>query len=453
MTGPLRPPRSPLSPGERGGGEGDAAKLPDSYDSTRQKYQLYVPPAYDASKAWPIVLAVSPGDSPLGWASWRKTCEDRGVIFCAPYGTGDNVAAERRVRVVLDVLDDVRRRYHVDPDQTYLAGFGGGGRVACAVAVALPEFFGGVVAAGDGTPLNGLEYLRWRVRDRLSVALVAPGKEHPLGPYFDDMGVRCKTWADDKSAADGPSAAALTEAYAWLADDLDRRRADARARPGLAAPDEAYTNLQEATLAVDAAKAELARPHGAYRAATLLEGIDARWGRTQPADAARSMLQDLKADPVQRRKWEDERNAEERRSLAAQARLAEQLGDLRAELRAWDVLAAAHADTAEGKKAAGEAKRLAAALAAAPVPGADGGRRFHGQDGRAGRSGRRGRDQGRRPADEARHDHAGDDGRSADGAPGAQARRHGAGGGGARRIGDYAVRQGWFCSREGLGPV
>ncbi len=206
----------------------DAAKLPDSYDLTRQQYQLYVPPAYDASKAWPLVLIASPGDEPLGWRSWQKTCEDQGVIFCAPYGVGNNVAAGRRVRILLDALDDVRRRYHVDPDRTYLVGFGGGGRPACAVAFALSEFFGGVIVADEGISLNGLEYLRWRARDRLSVALIAPGKDHPLGPYFDDMGVRCKVWPDAKPSADGPASAQLAEVYGWLAADVDRRRTEAR---------------------------------------------------------------------------------------------------------------------------------------------------------------------------------------------------------------------------------
>ncbi|HVS38769.1 MAG TPA: PDZ domain-containing protein [Gemmataceae bacterium] len=341
----------------------------DAYDSTRQRCQLFVPAAYDASKAWPLVLFLSSGDDPRGWSAWQKTCENQAVIFCAPYGAGDNVAPAQRVRILLDALDDVRRRCHVDADQTYLAGFGGGGRIACAAAFALPEFFGGVVVAGEGTPLNGLEYLRWRARDRLSVALIAAGKDHPLSPYFGDMEVRCKTWAEAKVGADGPPAETLAEAYAWMAADLDRRRAEARAHPQLAAPDEAYTNVQAATLAVDAAKAELARTDGVYRAATLLEGVDARWGRTQPADAARALLTELRADAPRRKKWEDERDAEERRTLAAQAHLAERLGDLYGAIRNWGALAAAHGATPEGKKALEEVKRLTTTLATTPYLG------------------------------------------------------------------------------------
>ncbi len=262
----------------------------------------------------------------------------------------------------------MRRRCHVDPDQTYLTGFGGAARPACAVAFALPEFFGGVVAAGEGTPLNDLEYLRWRARDRLSVALVAPGKDHPLGPYFDDLGVRRKAWTDVESAPDGPPAATVADLYGWLAADRDRRRAEARTRPGLAAPDEAYTNLQQAALTVDAAKAELMRPDGAYRAATLLEGVDARWGRTQPADAARTLLRDLRRpDPA------EAVGGRERRGRAADPDGRSPAGGAcrrpaRA-LRAWDALAAAHADTPEGKKASEEVKRLTTALAATPYLG------------------------------------------------------------------------------------
>ncbi len=347
----------------------DAAKLPDSYDSTRQRYQLFVPPTYAAAKSWPLLVFISPGDDPRGWDSWRKICEDGGVIFCAPYGAGDNVAPGQRVRILLDALDDVRRRYHVDPDQTYLGGFGGGGRLVCAVAFALPELFGGVIVADDGSPLNDLEYLHWRVRDRTSVALIAAGKDHPFGPYFDDLGVRSKVWADGKPSADGPSPAVLQEATDWLTADLDRRRTEARMRPGLAAPDEAYTNLQEAALMVDAAKAELALPDSVYRAATLLEGADARWNRTEPADAARALLRDIRADSVKRKQWEEAADAEKRRTLAAAAGLSERLGDSRGALRKWTELASAYTDTPEGKKAQDEVKRLTTARAATPYLG------------------------------------------------------------------------------------
>ena len=252
---------------------------------TRQQYQLYVPPAYDASKAWPLVLIASPGDEPLGWRSWQKTCEDQGVIFCALYGVGNNVAAGRRVRILLDALDDVRRRYHVDPDRTYLVGFGGGGRPACAVAFALSEFFGGVIVADEGISLNGLEYLRWRVRDRLSVALIAPGKDHPWGRISTTWACAARCGRTQNRRRTGRRSAQLAEVYGWLAADVDRRRTEARRVRVWRRRTKRTRTCSRPVLAVDEAGAELARPDGAYRAATLLEGVDGACG---PHPAGRS---------------------------------------------------------------------------------------------------------------------------------------------------------------------
>src|SRR5205085_3284376 len=44
----------------------DAARLPAGFESRNQRYQLYVPKAYDSAKVWPLVVFISPGDDPLG---------------------------------------------------------------------------------------------------------------------------------------------------------------------------------------------------------------------------------------------------------------------------------------------------------------------------------------------------------------------------------------------------
>jgi len=56
----------------------DALKLPTDYDSRKQRYQLYVPEKYEPARPWPLVVFVSPGDDPLGWRAWQKTCEAEG---------------------------------------------------------------------------------------------------------------------------------------------------------------------------------------------------------------------------------------------------------------------------------------------------------------------------------------------------------------------------------------
>src|SRR2546421_7521928 len=68
-----------------------SAKLAADYDSTKQKYQLFVPKDYQAGKICPLVVFISPGDGPAGLSSWQKICVKEGVLFCSPLKAGNSV--------------------------------------------------------------------------------------------------------------------------------------------------------------------------------------------------------------------------------------------------------------------------------------------------------------------------------------------------------------------------
>src|ERR1700681_1056434 len=53
----------------------DAAKLPAGFDSTKQRYQLFVPKNYQKSKAWPLIVFISAGEQPAAWNNWKAVCE------------------------------------------------------------------------------------------------------------------------------------------------------------------------------------------------------------------------------------------------------------------------------------------------------------------------------------------------------------------------------------------
>jgi hypothetical protein len=90
----------------------------------RFEYEFFGPREGDAAgRAWPLVIFVSPQDRPVGWDFWAPTCDAHGVLFAGVRGAGNGVAVSRRVRATLEVLGDVRSRYRVDPERTYLAGF------------------------------------------------------------------------------------------------------------------------------------------------------------------------------------------------------------------------------------------------------------------------------------------------------------------------------------------
>src|SRR5258708_4337530 len=125
----------------------------DGYDSAKQTYERFVPERKDPKKPLPAIVFVSAGDEPGGWKAFETTCKDRGFVFVGVRGAGNNVPPPKRIRIMLDCLDDVRRQIPLDADRTYVAGFSGGARMACAIGFSLPEYFGGVIPGGAGGAL------------------------------------------------------------------------------------------------------------------------------------------------------------------------------------------------------------------------------------------------------------------------------------------------------------
>jgi dienelactone hydrolase len=355
----------------------DAARLPHFYLSARQRYQLYVPPAYKPGTTWPLLVFLSPGDDPLGWRYCQKLCDDKDVFFCAAYGAGNNTPPGLRIRLILDVLDDVRRRFAIDPDRTYLAGFSGGGRMACTIAFAMPEYFGGVLAIGGANPPHHLDYLRHVAEDRLSVALVAGEtdsnrreSEVLWAPLFGETDIRSRLWVVPKMSHEMPPEAVLSAAYTWLEEDLPRRRGEAKARLGAkTSPDELLTDHDRAERLLETARAEMYQPDRAYRAAVKLVGLLDRWSDTDAGDKARVLLKELSTDPVRRQRLAEQSAADERRRLSAQAKALENFGRFREARDAWQRLAKSQADQPAGARAGEEVKRLDALLAASPFLG------------------------------------------------------------------------------------
>ncbi len=275
------------------------------------------------------------------------------------------------------MVDDVRRRYRISPEETYLAGFGQSAQLACTLAFCLPEYFGGVVAICGGSPPHGLDYLRHRARDRLSVALVA-GADAPdrresevfLAPLLEDLEVRNRLWVVPKMGHEMPPSDVLGEVYTWLESDLPRRRQDVKDRPGLAVgTDEVPTRKVQAERMLAAGRADLVQPDRVYRGVALLLGLVARWEKTDAADQARELLRELRNDPRRLDRLATQGGAEERQVLAAHARALDRFGQPRAALETWELLAKSHPGTPEAAKAEEEVRRLGTLVAASPYLG------------------------------------------------------------------------------------
>jgi len=302
------------------------------YDSTATQYELFVPPSAKSRKPAPLILFISAGDAPAGWSQWQAACKQAGFVFASPYGAGNGTPMQRRVRIVLDVLDDVGRRTPIDPDRTYLAGFSGGARVAVAITFALPEYFGGAIGVCGAEDLREESWLRRRVADRLSVALITGEQdfnqgelERLRGPLLTDVGVRTKVWTFAKMGHAIPDSQTATPVLKWLDEAAADRGRAARQWPAMRiAVGDPPSRTEWADALLKESQQRLQKPATLFSGLMQLQGLSTRWADVPAAAAARKLLAEY--DGRTDRPWEQEDIAEQRRFLIAQARAVDRYG-------------------------------------------------------------------------------------------------------------------------------
>jgi dienelactone hydrolase len=347
------------------------------YDSTAQQYELFVP-RRQTKKLLPVILFISPSNEPMGWKRFENLCQQQGILFAEPRGAGNNCPPKKRVRIILDVLDDLRRHYLIDADRTYLCGFSGGGRIACTIAFALPEYFGGVMPICASGNLREESWLRQRVLDRLSVALLTGEKdfnrgevERLRGAMLKEVGVTVRVWVQSGMEHGIPSDQVLLEALRWLDERAAQRRLEAKRHPASRMDGDAVPRRPQQAKALFAeAKKRLEQPKTLYSGLMQLQGCMQRWPDLEAAAEARTIL--LEYDGRPEKPWEKEDIAEQRRFLIAQARaldgyasgeLPPQYAKMRADMarqamQLWQKVLADRPDSDAGR----EAKKRIAAL-------------------------------------------------------------------------------------------
>ncbi len=156
-----------------------------------------------------------------------------------------------------------------------------------------------------------------------------------------------------------PSAPALAEVHAWLAEDAKRRRDGAKSQPGLAiAPGETPTASEQAKRTLDTALDDLKTPERIWRGVTLLQGVIARWSATDAGKQARQRLKEISNDDKLLQRIEVQGSEDEIKSMSAQAKALERFGNLPKAIEAWEVLARNYEGTPVAVTAMENIKRL-----------------------------------------------------------------------------------------------
>jgi pimeloyl-ACP methyl ester carboxylesterase len=113
-------------------------------------YTLQLPPEYTANRKWPVLIVVPSGSgepAKEAMIRWSQAAQQNGYILASPQfpeGSDYNYLSEDHLPV-LELLRDLRQRYSVDSDRTFIGGYGEGGTIATDIALGHPDLFAGVV--------------------------------------------------------------------------------------------------------------------------------------------------------------------------------------------------------------------------------------------------------------------------------------------------------------------
>lgn len=140
-------------------------------DDTEQPYGLYIPPNYDESRAYPLVISLhgagsnhrlnlrrvfgksNVGDETDVEASrYFPEWEDRDYIVASPLARGTMGYQGIAEKDVLDVLADVKRRFSIDENRIYLTGLSMGGGGTLWLGLSRPDIWAAIAPVCPAPP-------------------------------------------------------------------------------------------------------------------------------------------------------------------------------------------------------------------------------------------------------------------------------------------------------------
>lgn len=128
-------------------------------DGSLQSYSVYVPWSYRGDRPFPVVVALhglggtahrmlavvfglyDPHESRVHADRHLPALPDTQAIVVAPYGFGDTGYRSLGETDVMQVLEEVRQAYRIDPDRIYITGLSMGGTGAAGIAFRHPDVF------------------------------------------------------------------------------------------------------------------------------------------------------------------------------------------------------------------------------------------------------------------------------------------------------------------------
>lgn len=219
-----------------------------SLSDPAQRYALYLPSAYDASRTWPVLFVLDPrGRATHALGLFRDAAEAHGWIVLSAYGSRSDTEDDPNSPAFRALLGDAQQRFAIETRRLYLAGMSGTAKVSWPFARMLEGNVAGVIGTGGALPpgmplgdrvafafygLAGNTDFNYREMRELDQALAAASAVHRFASFEGPHGwgpaesyAQAVAWMELMAMRGG-----LTEPRAALIDRLlvaDREAAEA----------------------------------------------------------------------------------------------------------------------------------------------------------------------------------------------------------------------------------
>ncbi|HMI36075.1 MAG TPA: PHB depolymerase family esterase [Steroidobacteraceae bacterium] len=115
-------------------------------------------PSHHPAAGYGLLVFVPPWQDARIPQGWAEVLNDFGMIYVSAARSGnDESVLGRREPLALLAAYNIMRRYTVDPERVYVAGFSGGSRVALRLVLGYPDLFRGAILNAGSDPIGNAD--------------------------------------------------------------------------------------------------------------------------------------------------------------------------------------------------------------------------------------------------------------------------------------------------------
>ena len=116
-----------------------------SLDLDTEEYELYIPPNYDGSEPYGLLVHIDAGNGGDVRNSWIEVLDEQKVIWVGPRQAGNSVNVDIRIGKGLLGAHRALELFNIDTNRVYGTGTSGGGRSGTMMTLLHPQLFTGAM--------------------------------------------------------------------------------------------------------------------------------------------------------------------------------------------------------------------------------------------------------------------------------------------------------------------